>query len=119
MFDRTILCISLSKTYLITGWRFGYIIASEKIINEARKVHDFLTVGAAAPLQKAAVTALKFPDSYYDELQSQVHRNEKYLSKRTEKIGLKSSNPQGAYYVMVDIKDFEKKNDMEFCEWMI
>ena len=68
MFERTLSCSSLSKTYSITGWRLGYVIAPAAIINEARKVHDFLTVGAAAPLQHAAVTALGFPDSYYQEL---------------------------------------------------
>jgi aspartate/methionine/tyrosine aminotransferase len=68
MFERTISCSSLSKTYSITGWRLGYVIAAPAIVNEARKVHDFLTVGAAAPLQEAAVTALELPDSYYGEL---------------------------------------------------
>ncbi len=69
MFERTLCCSSLSKTYSMTGWRLGYVIASANVINEARKVHDFLTVGAAAPLQEAAVTALELPDSYYKDLQ--------------------------------------------------
>ncbi len=119
MFDLTISCSSLSKTYSITGWRLGYIIASEKIINEARKVHDFLTVGAAAPLQEAAVTALKFPDSYYIELQNKYTEMKNTFLSGLERIGLKYTNPQGAYYVMVDIREFGRKNDVEFCEWMI
>lgn len=118
MFERTISCSSLSKTYSITGWRLGYIIASNKIINEARKIHDFLTVGAAAPLQEAAVTALEFPDSYYEELLNKYTVMKETFLDGLKNIGLSYTNPQGAYYVMVDIKKFGKKNDIEFCEWM-
>jgi len=118
MFERTISCSSLSKTYSITGWRLGYIIASPMVIDAARKVHDFLTVGAAAPLQEAAVTALGFPDSYYDSLG--VH----YLSKRKlfldhlDNAELKYITPSGAYYVMVDISEFGVRDDVLFCEWL-
>jgi L-glutamine---4-(methylsulfanyl)-2-oxobutanoate aminotransferase len=118
MFERTISCSSLSKTYSITGWRLGYIIASPEIINEAKKIHDFLTVGAAAPLQEAAVTALNFPETYYDDLQRKYTEMKTLFLNGLSKIGLKYSNPQGAYYVMVDIKEFGMKNDIEFCEWM-
>jgi aminotransferase len=116
MRERTLSCSSLSKTYSITGWRLGYIIAPPDIIDTARKVHDFLTVGAAAPLQEAAVVGLNFPQSYYDELR------ETYTKKRTlfldglRRIGLPFTEPQGAYYVMLDISQFGYKSDLEFCE---
>jgi aminotransferase len=118
MFERTISCGSLSKTYSITGWRLGYIIASEKVINAARKVHDFLTVGAAAPLQEAAVKALNFADSYYDELISHYTRKKKLFLKLLDEANLSYIEPQGAYYVMVDISEFNVKSDIEFCEWL-
>src|SRR5215469_8281373 len=117
MFARTLSCSSLSKTYSMTGWRLGYVIAAPEIIDEARKVHDFLTVGAAAPLQQAAVTALELPESYYRELQ------ELYTKKRDEFLeylraaGLVYTEPQGAYYVMVDISEFAWNSDVAFCEW--
>ncbi|MDR0762280.1 MAG: aminotransferase class I/II-fold pyridoxal phosphate-dependent enzyme [Campylobacteraceae bacterium] len=118
MFKRTISCSSLSKTYSITGWRLGYIIASEEVINAARKVHDFLTVGAAAPLQEAAVKALYFEDSYYEELLSHyAHKKELFL-KLLDEANLKYIDPEGAYYVMVDISEFNVKDDVEFCEWL-
>jgi aminotransferase len=118
MFERTISCSSLSKTYSITGWRLGYIIAKEDVINAARKVHDFLTVGAAAPLQEAAVKALNFPDSYYDELSLHyAHKKELFL-KLLDEAKLKYVEPQGAYYVMVDVSEFHVKDDVEFCEWL-
>jgi aminotransferase len=118
MFPRTISCSSLSKTFSITGWRLGYVIAPGPVIREARKVHDFLTVGAAAPLQEAAVTALGFPDSYYIGLRSgYAERRDVFLRGLTE-AGLSFSSPQGAYYVMVDISGFPKRDDVEFCEWM-
>ena len=119
MFERTITCSSLSKTYSITGWRLGYVIADKDIIQRAHKTHDFLTVGAAAPLQEAAVTALKFPQSYYDDL---VHKYT--LMKDTFLQGLKEfdivhTTPQGAYFVLVDISEFGYESDIEFCEKLI
>ena len=118
MFDRTITCSSLSKTYSITGWRLGYIIASPQVISAARKVHDFLTVGAAAPLQEAAATALNFPDSYYTDLLAHYQKNKDLFLSLLDAAGLKYTNPQGAYYVLVDIAEFKSKSDVEFCEWM-
>lgn len=119
MFERTISCSSLSKTYSITGWRLGYIIASRNIINEARKVHDFLTVGAPAPLQEAAVTALELPDSYYVQLQKDyTHKRNVFLS-YLDKAGLVYTKPQGAYYVMVDISGMGCDSDVEYCEWLV
>jgi aminotransferase len=118
MFERTISCSSLSKTYSITGWRLGYVIAAPAIVNEARKVHDFLTVGAAAPLQAAAVTALELPDSYYGELLALYTEKRDLFLGYLDRAGLSYSRPQGAYYVMADISEFGWKDDVEFCEWL-
>lgn len=118
MFERTISCSSLSKTYLITGWRLGYIIAPEKIVDVAKKVHDFLTVGAAAPLQEAAVVALNFDDVYYNGLQEVYTQKRNLFLKGLDDIGLTYTTPQGAYYIMVDVSEFGVKNDIKFCEWM-
>lgn len=102
----------------MTGWRLGYVIASPEIINQARKVHDFLTVGAAAPLQEAAVTALEMPDSYYRELQATYTEKRAVFLKYLDAAGLAYTVPQGAYYVMVDISEFGWNNDIAFCEWL-
>jgi aspartate/methionine/tyrosine aminotransferase len=116
MFSRTLSCSSLSKTYSITGWRLGYVIAPPQISDGVRKVHDFLTVGAAAPLQEASVTALNFPDSYYHELQELYIRKREIFLGALEAAGLTYAKPQGAYYVMVDISEFGSSDDVEFCE---
>ena len=118
MFERTISCSSLSKTYSITGWRLGYVIAPPEIVNEARKVHDFLTVGAAAPLQAAAVTALELPDSYYEGLLGLYTEKRDLFLGYLDRAELSYSRPQGAYYVMVDISEFGWKDDVEFSEWL-
>jgi aminotransferase len=118
MFERTISCSSLSKTYSITGWRLGYVIAPSAIVNEARKVHDFLTVGAAAPLQAAAVTGLELPDSYYGELLAGYTEMRDLFLGYLDAAGLTYTRPQGAYYVMVDISEFGWNDDVEFAEWM-
>jgi len=118
MFERTVSCGSLSKTYSITGWRLGYIIAPPRVIDAARKIHDFLTVGAAAPLQEAAVTALQFPDSYYAELLAHYQQSKDLFLGLLDHAGLKYTNPQGAYYVLVDIREFHVSSDVEFCEWL-
>lgn len=110
-FERTITCNSLSKTYSITGWRLGYVQASAKVIQQARKVHDFLTVGAAAPLQEAAVAGLELPDSYYAGLRDlYAHKRSVFLDSLRE-CGLPYSEPQGAYYVMVDISSLGFADD--------
>jgi aminotransferase len=118
MFERTISCSSLSKTYSITGWRIGYIIAPEHIIEGARKVHDFLTVGAPAPLQEAAVTALNFGDEYYTKLRETYTEKKDFFLNGLDKLQLKHTIPQAAYYVLVDISEFGAKSDLEFCEWL-
>lgn len=119
MFERTISCSSLSKTYSITGWRLGYVIANKEVIEQCKKVHDFLTVGAAAPLQEAAVVGLNFDDSYYDELTELYDSKRKFFLNGLDKIGLKYFEPQGAYYVMVDISQFGFDNDYDFAVWLI
>lgn len=116
MWERTISCSSLSKTYSITGWRLGYIIASPNIIEVAKKVHDFLTVGAAAPLQEAAVTGLRFGDEYYDDLREKYTAKRDLFIKGLNDIGIKHTVPQGAYYVMLDISEFGFESDLEFCD---
>ncbi|WP_302179383.1 pyridoxal phosphate-dependent aminotransferase [[Ruminococcus] lactaris] len=125
MYEHTITCNSLSKTYSITGWRLGYLIGPEEVIEGAKKVHDFLTVGAAAPLQEAAVTGLNFPESYYEELLALYTKKRAYFLKGLDEIGLKHNVPQGTYFVMIDIQEFldlpqfQGWTDLEFCEWMI
>jgi len=118
MFGRTITCGSLSKTYSITGWRLGYTIAPARVTAGIRKVHDFLTVGAAAPLQEAAVTALRFGDDYYRELGALYVAKRGLFLSYLEKAGLSFVKPQGAYYVLVNIEEFGAKSDTAFCEWM-
>ena len=115
MRERTIICSSLSKTYSITGWRLGYVIANPEIIDRVKKVHDFLTVGAAAPLMEAAVIGLQFEDSYYQELQAHYTHMKNLFTSGLRDIGLTFTEPQGAYYVMVDISQFGYENDEEFC----
>ena len=115
MFERTVSCSSLSKTYSITGWRLGYCIAPENIIEQIKKVHDFLTVGAAAPLQEAAVVGLEFSDAYYDELQKlYTHKKDLFINGLKE-LNIPHTEPQGAYYVMVDISEFGYDSDLDFC----
>ena len=125
MYERTITCSSLSKTYSMTGWRLGYLIGPERVIEAAKKVHDFLTVGAAAPLQEAAVTGLKFGPEYYEWLRDLYTEKRDYLCGRLEQMGLPHTTPQGSYFVLVDISGFLERpefsgwTDLEFCEWMI
>ncbi len=118
MFDRTVSCSSLSKTYSITGWRLGYVIAPPAFIDGARKVHDFLTVGAAAPLQEAAIAGLELPDSYYDSLAGLYAKKRHLFLGGLRNAGLTFTEPQGAYYVLVDVSEFGVKDDTAFCEWL-
>lgn len=119
MFERTISCSSLSKTYSITGWRLGYCIAPEPICETIKKVHDFLTVGASAPLQEASVVGLEFDDEYYEDLQAlYAHKKDLFVNGLKE-LNIPHTEPQGAYYVMVDISEFGYDSDLEFCEDLI
>ena len=125
MFEHTITCNSLSKTFSATGWRLGYLIGPAYVVEAAKKVHDFLTVGAAAPLQEAAVTGLQFSENYYRELRDTYAKKRDYLLRGLDRIGLKHNIPQGTYFVLIDIQgfldlpQFEGYTDLEFCEWMI
>lgn len=115
MKERTIVTGSLSKTYSITGWRLGYTIAPPEITDRIRKVHDFLTVGAAAPLQETVVTGLRFPQEYYDKLQEKyTHKRELFCDGLAE-AGLRFQRPEGAYYVMADISEWGYDSDLQFC----
>jgi len=116
MFERTLSCSSLSKTYSITGWRLGYIIAPPEVVERAKKVHDFLTVGAAAPLQEAAIVGLKFGDDYYAELLKKYTEKRELFLKGLAQIGIPYTEPEGAYYVLLDISEFGYENDLAFCE---
>jgi len=118
MFERTISIGSLSKTYAVTGWRLGYVIAAPKVIAGVRKVHDFLTVGAPHPLQIAAVTALKFPDSYYKQLAADYLERRELLLGYLARANLTYTTPEGAYYVLVDISEFGYEDDNDFCLWL-
>jgi len=118
LFERTITVGSLSKTYAITGWRLGFIISAPSIIAQARKVHDFLTVGAPHPLQEAAVTALRFPPSYYEGLTASYTRRRDLFLGYLRDAGLEYTTPQGAYYVMVDISAFGHEDDTAFAHWL-
>ena len=116
MWERTLSCSSLSKTYSITGWRLGYIIAPPEIIERAKKVHDFLTVGAAAPLQEAVIPGLQFGQDYYDDLLAKyTHKKELFL-KGLDDLKIIHNDPEGAYYVLMDIAEFGYDSDLEFCE---
>ncbi len=116
MWQRTISCSSLSKTYSVTGWRLGYTIAPAEITERIKKVHDFLTVGAAAPLQEAIIPGLKFGQEYYDGLQATYTHKREVFCNGLQQLGLVHTKPQGAYYVLMDISEFGYKSDLEFCE---
>ena len=116
MFEHTITCNSLSKTYSITGWRLGYTIAPPEITDRIKKVHDFLTVGAAAPLQEAVISGLRFGQEYYNDLLATYTRKRDLFVEGLDAIGLQHTVPQGAYYILMDISEFGFDSDLEFCE---
>jgi aminotransferase len=119
MFDRTISCSSLSKTYAATGWRVGWAIAPPAISDGLRKVHDFLSVCAPSPLQEGAVTALEFPATYYERMLAEYERKRDLFIDLLSKANLRFIQPQGAYFVLVDISDFGFEDDFDFCTWMV
>jgi aspartate/methionine/tyrosine aminotransferase len=119
MRDRTITINGLSKTYSVTGWRVGYTIAPPEITQAIRKVHDFLTVGAAAPLQEAGVHALNLPASYYEKLQSDYAARRDRILHVLKSVGFRCFDPDGAYYVMTDISVFGYKDDLEFSRFLV
>ena len=119
MRERTVVVNSMSKTYSVTGWRVGYCIAPEDITGAIRKVHDFLTVGAANPLQHAGAYALSLPKSYYDDLQKEYQQKRDFIVPVLQNAGFKCSSPEGAYYVMCDISNFGFENDIDFTKFLI
>ena len=116
MWERTISCSSLSKTYSITGWRLGYILAPARIVERAKKVHDFLTVGAAAPLQEAVIPGLQFGQDYYEDLAAKYTHKKELLLKGLDDLRIPHNRPEGAYYVLLDISEFGYDSDLQFCE---
>ena len=119
MFDRTITLNSMSKTYSVTGWRVGWAIAPPGLTGAIRKVHDFLTVGAAAPLQEAGAVALSFPETFYAELAAGYQRRRDMLLELLEPLGFVCFAPRGAYYVMTDIGGFGFADDVEFSRYLV
>lgn len=124
MWERTVTCNSFSKTYAITGWRLGYLIAPADITDGARKVHDFLTVGAPAPLQEAVIAGLQLPGSYYQDMQQLYTQKRQFFLNGLDRLGIAHNTPQATYYVMLDISrwlalpQFSGWTDLQFCEWM-
>ena len=120
MWERTVSCSSLSKTYSITGWRLGYAIAPQPIMDKIKQYHDFNTVGAASPLMEAAVVGLDMPDSYYEEFGAHYAHMKQLFTKGLDDIGMEYTDPQGAYFVLANIGQYLKpgQSDVEFCEWM-
>lgn len=115
MYERTISCHSLSKTYAVTGWRLGYVLGPPELLNEVRKYHDFFTVCAPTPLQVAAIEALSFDDEYYKQVKELYTRKKEIFISGLGKLGYKFINPQGTYYVLVNIEEFGIEDDSEFA----
>ncbi len=120
MWERTVSCSSLSKTYSVTGWRLGYAIAPKEIMDKIKQYHDFNAVGAASPLMEAAIVGLDMPDSYYKEFGDHYAHMKKLFTEGLDRIGIPYTDPQGAYFVLADIGPFMKpgQSDVEFCEEM-
>lgn len=118
MWERTVSCSSLSKTYSVTGWRLGYAIAPKHLMDRIKQYHDFNTVGCPSPLMEAAVVGLNFPDSYYEEFGAHYAHMKQLFTGGLKDIGIKFTDPEGAYFVLADISEFRKKgqSDVEFCE---
>ena len=118
MWERTVSCSSLSKTYSVTGWRLGYAIAPKPLMDKIKQFHDFNTVGAPSPLMEAAVVGLEMPDSYYEEFGAHYAHMKQLFTSGLERIGIPYTDPQGAYFVLADIGPYMRKGetDVEFCE---
>jgi len=120
MWERTVSCSSLSKTYSITGWRLGYAIAPQPIMDKIKQYHDFNAVGAASPLMEAAVVGLDMPDSYYEEFGAHYAHMKKIFTQGLTDLGIEYTDPEGAYFVLANIGKYLKpgQTDVEFCEQM-
>ena len=116
---RTITINGMSKTYSVTGWRVGWAVASPELTNAIRKVHDFLTVGAAAPLQAAGAVALSLPESYYQHLARSYRARRDRLLPALQQAGFKVFVPRGAYYIMTDIGEFGFRDDVRFAQHLV
>ena len=119
MQERTITVSGLSKAYSMTGWRLGYVVAPEPLTDAIRKMHDFLTVGAPHPLQRAGIVALNLPSGYYQELVAKYDKNRKRLLTSLTEAGFQCHQPEGAYYIMTDITDFGFPDDTAFAHWLV
>ncbi|HZT97154.1 MAG TPA: aminotransferase class I/II-fold pyridoxal phosphate-dependent enzyme [Chloroflexota bacterium] len=119
MRERTVVINGMSKTYAVTGWRVGYVIAPAAVSDAVRKVHDFLTVGAAAPLQEAGAVALRLPPEYYDNLRREYEQRRDFIVEALSGAGFGVFRPHGAYYVMTDINAFEAVDDVAFADWLV
>jgi aminotransferase len=119
MRDRTITINALSKTYSVTGWRVGYVVASLRLTQGIRKVHDFLTVGAPAPLQEAGAIALSFPEKYYTDLAAVYQGRRDLMLHALREAGFKCTTPQGAYYIMAGIEELSPLRDTEFARYLV
>ena len=117
--DRTILINSMSKTYGVTGWRVGWVLSNPDITESVRKVHDFLTVGAAAPLQEAGVVALGLPETYYEDLAREYTARRDLMLEMLGRAGFRCSRPRGAYYVMADFSSLSSDDDVTFAKHLI
>ena len=120
MWERTVSCSSLSKTYSVTGWRLGYAIAPKHLMDRIKQYHDFNAVGCASPLMEAAVVGLNFPDSYYEEFGAHYAHMKQLFTGGLKDLGIRFTDPEGTYFVLADISEFRKKGqtDVEFCEQM-
>ena len=118
MAERTISIFGFSKTYSVTGWRLGYTIAPKTLTDAIKRVHDFLTVGAPAPLQEAAVTALNLPASYYDKLRAEYTERRNILLKTLNDVGFKCGRPNAAYYILADFSQISDQDDQTFARWL-
>ena len=123
MAERTVTITGLSKTYSATGWRIGWLIAPPEATDAIRRVHDFLTVGAAAPLQEGAATALRFPDSYYEELSASYRTKRDFLLGAVRSVGLSATIPPGAYYILADASEWLERLDLPgdraLAQWLV
>ncbi|MFL6452049.1 MAG: pyridoxal phosphate-dependent aminotransferase [Bryobacteraceae bacterium] len=119
MRERCVVVNSLSKTFSVTGWRVGWVIAPPELTNSIRKVHDFMTVGAATPLQQAGITALQLPDEYYSDLAAKYQAKRDSIVSILQQVGLRPFMPKGAYYVMCEMGDLPFKNDFELAKYMV
>jgi aminotransferase len=119
MRDRSVLINSMSKTYSVTGWRVGWVIAAPDLTESIRKVHDFLTVGAASPLQQAGIYALNLPEQYYNELGQHYRARRDMMVSILRETGFQPFVPQGAYYAMADISAFGFSDDITFARHLV